>query len=627
MVPDRYVYILTWKCAELNWLMSGLLLYFCISQLSQFYDIYRDMLYKDINWNKARIELKAIQSKIVSAHSRNDKKEIHRLQQIIICSHFTHFLAVKRVTDNKGGVTPGVDGILWDTDEKKWAGVLQCRHYTQRPKEYKPQPVNRAFIPKSDGTERPLGIPCLIDRAMQFIYYCAMDPIVECVSDLDSYGFRKFRSPADAVLALRGKLSHPSASEYIYDADIQGCFDNISHDFLLTEIRSLGILSRKSDLKIIKEWLKCGVMTTNGLEETPTGTPQGGIISPMLANIALNGLESCVKAACKVKKWRWKDSSGKVRETALKVHVVRYADDFVVIAPNKGLMTDVLIPAIKNFLLKRGLKIRPDKTRLVDVYKGFEFLGFRFFKRKFDYRKVWVKKKHVGKYIIVVHPSRKKVKELNLKIRTMFRVNQNASLLINQLNPLLRGWSNYFGITHTSANFVRKMESSIIYRLLRWTRRVHPKRSVEWRVRRYFEAKTLKVRGRLVSRKWVFVAPPLVKKENTTKLVLFPLSTVKAPGWKRLTTKANPYSFEWYDYFLKRGKTQIPRSMSEKKQTLFVKQRGVCLVCGEIMTSTEKLEIHHSPPISDFPKESDWKGELQLLHQECHRELHRGLKR
>lgn len=160
------------------------------------------------------------------------------------------------------------------------------------------------FIPKPDGRQRPLGIPCIIDRAMQFVFYCAMDPIVEGVSDLDSYGFRRFRSPADAILALRGKLSHPRASEIIYDADIQGCFDNISHEALLTKIRSLNILGRKADLRIVRDWLKCGVMTTTGLLETNTGTPQGGIISPMLANVALNGLEQCVKAACKVKRWR-----------------------------------------------------------------------------------------------------------------------------------------------------------------------------------------------------------------------------------------------------------------------------------------------------------------------------------
>ena len=228
----------------------------------------------------------------------------------------------------------------------------------------------------------------------------------------------------------------------------------------------------------------------------------------------------------------------------------------------------------------------------------------------------------------MTHPSRKKVKEFNLKIKKIFRVNQNAPLLINQLNPSLRGWGNYFGITHTYANFVRKMKSSVVYRLLRWTRSVHPKRSAEWRIRRYFEAKILKVKRCLVSRKWVFVAPPLIKKESTTKQVLFSLSTVKAPGWKRLTTRANPYSFEWYDYFwsVEKHKFLVVYQRQSKLYSLN-KKVYVWFVVKLWLQQKSWRSTHHSPPKSVFQKKSDWKGKLQLLHQECHKELRRRLKR
>lgn len=366
----------------------------------QFTDFFNDSqvntCWKTINWKVFTSKLSELQQELVKFYSIGNFQEVSRIQHIILTSRFTHALGIKKVLNNKGGKTPGIDGIKWDTNKKRWDGVILCWHIMQNPRKYESLPLKRVYIEKANGDKRPLSIPTIIDRCIQAIFLFAMDPIVECNSDTESFGFRKNRSTHDAILSLRGKLVHPDAAEYVLSCDIKGCFDNIAHNPLLKVIHKQRILNRTCDLEVIEKWLKSKVLTETGMHDMLCGTPQGGVISPILSNIALNGLQESVKASIGRKRWRYKDAEGNIKEPNLKVHVIRYADDIIIVAPSEDLIREVILPRVKQFLNNIGLSLNMHKTFTTSIYDGFEFLGFRFFKRKFDYSKVWVKKSILG---------------------------------------------------------------------------------------------------------------------------------------------------------------------------------------------------------------------------------------
>lgn len=589
--------------------------------------------WKNIKWTAYINNLRTLQQELVKFYSIDDFQEVARIQHKILTSRATHCLAIRKVLSNKGGNTSGVDKMLLDTAKKRWDGVILCWHIMQNPRMYEPQPLKRVYIEKANGKKkRPLSIPTIIDRCIQAIYLSAMDPIVECISDTESFGFRKNRSTHDAILCLRGKLVHPSAAEHFLSCGIKGCFDNIAHDHLLKVIWKQRIVNRKSDLEVIDKWLKSKVLTETGMQETVSGTPQGGVISPLLSNIALNGLQDAVKNSVGRKGWRLKDESGKVKELNLKVHTVRYADDIIIIAPAYNLIKEIILPAIERFLSIRGLSLNMHKTYTASIYEGFEFLGFRFFKRKFDHRKVWVKKKHVGTHSIIVLPTKANVKDFNLKLKNIMKSIRKATQLILKLNPILRGWANYYRITHTSANFVRKFEHVVWKKLMRWLKRTYPKINVTRRVRKHFKEKEFIVGHKVVKRKWIFVSSPLIKTENATEIILYSLGVTKAPGMARLTVTKNPYREEDTEYFNKRTSRYVPIYLTNKEQKLYKKQKGKCKICKEELITTEslyptkmeftELDIHHQPPIYTFDRAEDWIGELWLVHRQCHHTQH-----
>ena len=249
-------------------------------------------------------------------------EKVRYLQISILKDFRTTAIAVRRVTTSNGSKTPGPDGFLATTDDERDALCMKVHKIVRSPSTYEPLAVKRVWIPKKDGTKRPLGIPSIIDRAVQAVYLEIIDPIVECNACRNSFGFRKFRSAQDAVLVLRGKLYHPRASEWVLNADIAKCFDRINHDFLL---RSVPVY-RKVDRNVLKKMLKAKVIDMHDVIYPEMGTPQGSVLSPILCNVALNGLEAVIK-----------NKALELRRPILKrggnpkVHVVRYADDFIVI--------------------------------------------------------------------------------------------------------------------------------------------------------------------------------------------------------------------------------------------------------------------------------------------------------
>ena len=268
-----------------------------------------------INWQAAHANVRRLQARIVKATQEGKWNKVKSLQHLLTHSHSAKVLAVKRVTENDGKRTPGVDREIWNTPEKKTEAVGSLRQ-----RGYKTLPLRRIYIPKSNGKQRPLGIPIMKDRAIQALYLLALEPVAETTADHNSYGFRPERSTADAIGACYNALGRKCSAEWILEGDIKACFDGISHDWLMENI--------PVEKTMLRKWLKAGYMEKGQLFPTETGTPQGGIISPVLANMALDGLEKLLDQRF----------PKLMKRTEPKVNLVRYADDFIITGGSKELL-------------------------------------------------------------------------------------------------------------------------------------------------------------------------------------------------------------------------------------------------------------------------------------------------
>ena len=305
-----------------------------------------------LNWPKAYREVQRLQARIVQAEQAGKRGKVKALQRLLTRSFSGKVLAVKRVTENQGKNTPGVDREIWNTPQKKMRAVHQLK-----PRGYQPQPLRRVYIKKSNGKLRPLGIPCMRCRAMQGLYLLALDPIAEVRADPDSYGFRRGRSCADAIEQCFITLASRHKPQWILEADIRACFDKINHNWLMANI--------PIDKAILHKWLKAGFIYKKVLYPTEEGSPQGSIISPVLANMTLDGLETRLKQA-----FARTTTKGRVA----KVNLIRYADDFIISGSSSELLENEVKPLVVEFLAERGLELSPTKTRITHIKQGFDFL-------------------------------------------------------------------------------------------------------------------------------------------------------------------------------------------------------------------------------------------------------------
>ena len=305
-----------------------------------------------INWANAQHHVRRLQTRIVKATQASRHNKAKALQWLLTHSFSGKALAVKRVTENKGKNTPGVDNVTWKTPGAKTNAIASMRR-----RGYSPLPLRRVFIPKKNGKTRPLGIPAMKCRAMQALHLLALEPIAETTADPNSYGFRPERSTADAGAQCFNSLARSNSAEWVLEADIQSCFDKISHDWLIANV--------PTDKAILKKWLKAGFVYHNELFPANAGTPQGGIISPVAANMTLDGLEA-----------RLAEKFPRAKLKGLKMNMVRYADDFIITGHSKEWLEQEVKPVVVEFLAERGLVLSPEKTRVTHIREGFDFLGW-----------------------------------------------------------------------------------------------------------------------------------------------------------------------------------------------------------------------------------------------------------
>ena len=460
-------------------------------------------------------EVRSVQVRIVKAKKAGKHRKVKSLQWILAHSWYAKLLAVKRVTGNKGKNTPGVDGIKWSKPSDKLKGASSLTR-----KGYKARPLRRVYIPKSNGKMRPLGIPTMKDRAMQALYLLTLDPVAETTADTNSYGFRPERCCADAIqqcfIVLGGKHSAP----WILEADIKGCFDNISHQWLLDNI--------PLDRGILKQWLKSGFIEKNAFFDTMAGTPQGGIISPVLANLTLDGLERAIDKACCIV--RTNGNKNRIGQR-LKISFIRYADDFVVTAENKSTLEEIVLPAVVKFLSERGLQIQQEKTKITNINEGFDFLGQNV-------------KKYKGK--LLIKPSKKSIKAIKRKIFDIIKHGSGIPTenLIYQLNPVLRGWANYHRFIVSKKVFSR-IDSDIYHALWRWAKRRHSRnKNYHWVKQKYFKS--------IGNRNWVFSA-----KSGNKVVQLFNMESIPIKRFIKIRHGANPYDPAWSTYFYSRKFSRV----------------------------------------------------------------------
>jgi RNA-directed DNA polymerase len=460
-----------------------------------------------LDWKTVRQKVQRLQMRIAKAAKEGKYRKMRSLQWILAHSFYAKLSAVRRVTSNKGKNTPGIDGVVWKTSCQKMKAVKSLRR-----RGYRAVPLRRVYIPKKSGKLRPLGIPTMRDRAMQALYALTLAPIAETLGDPYSYGFRRGRSCADALRHCFDRFCHRNDSQWVLEADIASCFDEISHQWILANI--------SVDKKLLKQWLSAGFLDKGELFPTLKGTPQGGIISPIIMNMTLDGLESCAKKSVP---WYIKGTT-----TRTGVTVIRYADDFIVSAKSCELLEQRVLPALRDFLAQRGLALSEEKTTISHLTQGFDFLGQNV--RKHKNGNVYTK------------PTRKALQGLQAAARQILKaqcVEDNWSM-IRRLNQLIRGWCNYH--RHAcSYRIFKKFDSWLFWEIKRWLHRRHPNKGRRWLRGKYYRSYR--------NSRWSFFAAKKYADGRKEYRDLIKAQWTPIVRHVKVKAEASPFDPLWIEYF------------------------------------------------------------------------------
>lgn len=567
------------------------------------------LAWNDVDWTLVQQRVTRQQYRIYKASTERESQntgnaKIHSLQRRVIASLDARLLAVRRVTtENKGRNTAGVDRQKVLSPKEKMALVYKLKL------DGNSSPIRRTYIPKPGKSDvRPLGIPTIEDRAKQMLAKIALEPEWEARFEPNSYGFRPGRSCHDAIqslfLSLRGK------SRYVLDADIEKCFDRIDHNKLLHKLSTFGLMKRQ-----INAWLKADIMTgyqnrPDDIFQSMEGTPQGGVISPLLANIALHGLENHIKTWYSTDWYAETGQSRKIpiRDRKAQIGFSRYADDFVITAPTLRDIEQIKEQVELWLNEEAGLSLSKAKTRVVESTEGFEFLGFRL---------ISVKNLAKDQYKLLIYPSRASKARLLERIRSILQKNRAASAynLIQQLRPRIIGWANYFQYSECSKDF-NKMDYYIFQQLRAWVFRRKSKglRSRTKIREKYFpKGKEYLFRGKNHANNWILWGQTKGKGGKVLEAFLPRLSWVPSRQYVKIKGTASPYDGN-HLYWAKRMEKYSGFSHSISK--LIKRQYGQCAICKQYFTPVDVIEVDHIVPRAKGGS-SRFKN-LQALHKHCH---------
>lgn len=532
-----------------------------------------------LKWKKIQKSVFKLQKRIYQASIGGNTRQIRRLQKTMTRSWNARLLATRQVTqDNQGKRTAGVDGVKSLTPKERLVQAAKLNLKTR------PLPARRIYIPKPGKDEkRPLSIPAMQDRALQALVKLALEPEWEARFEGNSYGFRPGRSAHDAIGAIY--LSINRKNKYVLDADIAKCFDRINHDYLIRKLNTYPTMRR-----LIKSWLKAGWVFQGERAESHEGTPQGGIISPLLANVALHGMENRLKQFAE-------SLGGNKSKNRSSMTYVRYADDFVILHPSQEVILEAK-QVITDWLKEVGLELSEKKTRISHTYEGFDFLGFNI--RQYPVSKANCGKTARGEFLgfkTLIKPSKEKIFEHYQEIAKTINANKTAKqeVLITLLNPVIQGWANYYS-TVVSKEVFSRLDHLVWKRLWQWGKRRHPNKSTKWRKNKYF----LK-RG---NRDWIFGKDNIILKFHSSTPII---RHVKVKG------AVSPFDGNDSYWAFRMGKNPV---LSTRVSKLLKIQKGKCNHCGLTFRDGEKMEVDHITPKSKGGK--DVYGNLQLLHRHCH---------
>lgn len=555
--------------------------------------------WKNIPWHKVERVVFKLQKRIYRASERGDVKAVRRLQKTLMRSWYARLLAVRRVTqDNKGKKTAGVDG-------KKSYSPSQRLQLTKKLRlGSKAKPTRRVWIPKPGKEEkRPLGIPTMYDRTLQGLVKLALEPEWEAKFEPNSYGFRPGRSCHDAIEQIYTAINQKA--KYVLDADIAGCFDNISHEALLKKLNTPPTIKRQ-----IKAWLKAGVIDWSGYANrkkgysaTSQGTPQGGVISPLLANIALHGMENRIKQFADTLPTR--SGFGK-RDNRKSLTLVRYADDFVIIHEDIAVVQRCQ-DIISDWLKGMGLELKPSKTRISHTFisykgnAGFDFLGFNI--RQYPTKKRSARNtngKNLG-FKTIIKPSPKSMETHYKRVASIIDDHSSApqEVLITKLNPVIRGWANYYS-TVCSSKIYSKLDSLMWNKLWAWAKYRCPDTGRKEIVYKYWQT--------IGDDNWVFATH-----RDNNPLSLQKYAKVEIQRHIKVKGNASPYDGNLVYWSTRKGSNpEMPATVAR----LLKEQKGKCAYCGLHFREEDEIEVDHIAPRKKGG--SNQRNNLQALHKHCH---------